>query len=52
MMQNTLPANSNPKPPYVLALDVGTSSTRTLLFDATGASIPRVLAERPYILTV
>lgn len=52
MMQNILPANSNPKPPYVLALDVGTSSTRTLLFDATGASIPRVLAQRPYKLTV
>ena len=39
MTQNALPDNSNLKPPYVLALDVGTSSTRTLLFDATGATI-------------
>ncbi len=52
MTQNTLPDNSNPKPPYILALDVGTSSTRTLLFDATGASIPNVVAQRQYKLTV
>src|SRR5580700_6126256 len=41
-----------PKPPYILALDVGTSSTRTLLFDATGTAIPNVLSQRPYKLTV
>src|SRR5919108_4921884 len=46
MTQNANSANqtTNPKPPYVLSLDVGTSSTRTLLFDATGASIPGVHA--------
>src|SRR5947209_2309407 len=52
MTQNTLPDNSNPKPPYILALDVGTSSTRTLLFDATGASVPNVVAQRQYKLMV
>lgn len=41
---------NEPKPPYILALDVGTSSTRALLFDATGASIPSVLARRQYQL--
>ncbi len=52
MTQNTLPDNSNPKPPYILALDVGTSSTRTLLFDATGVGVPNVVAQRQYKLTV
>jgi gluconokinase len=41
-----------PEAPLVLALDVGTSSTRTLLFDAKGASISNVHAQRPYQLTV
>jgi gluconokinase len=50
MTQDT--PSTNPKPPYVLALDVGTSSTRTLLFDATGATIPSVLSQRTYKLTV
>jgi gluconokinase len=52
MTQNTLSDNSNQKPPYILALDVGTSSTRTLLFDATGATVPNVVAQRQYKLTV
>src|SRR5437763_8744078 len=52
MTQNTLPDNSNQKPPYILALDVGTSSTRTLLFDAMGARVPNVVAQRQYKLTV
>lgn len=43
---------NDPKPPYILALDVGTSSTRALLFDATGASIPSVVARRQYQLMV
>lgn len=53
MTQNANSANqtTDPKPPYVLSLDVGTSSTRTLLFDATGASIPGVHAQRTYKLT-
>jgi len=43
---------TDPKPPFILSLDVGTSSTRTLLFDATGATIPSVHAQRPYKLNV
>lgn len=39
------------KPPYILALDVGTSSTRALLFDATGTFVPSVHAQRQYKLT-
>lgn len=42
----------DPKPPYILALDVGTSSTRTLLFDATASTVPSVHVQRPYKLTV
>ena len=41
---------ANPEPPYILALDVGTSSTRTLLFDAAGNTLPNVVAQRPYQL--
>lgn len=37
--------------PFVLALDVGTSSTRALLFDASGAIVPGVVSQRPYTLT-
>lgn len=37
--------------PLVLALDVGTSSTRTLLFDATGARVPDVGSQHTYQLT-
>lgn len=38
------------KPPFVLALDVGTSSTRALLFDVNGTAVPRVVAQRAYKL--
>lgn len=37
-----------PVPPYVLALDVGSSSVRALLYDANGAAIPEVKAQRTY----
>ncbi|HEU5228806.1 MAG TPA: FGGY family carbohydrate kinase, partial [Ktedonobacteraceae bacterium] len=37
-------------PPFVLALDVGTSSTRALLFDATGTVVPKMISQRPYQL--
>jgi gluconokinase len=40
------------KPPFVLALDVGTSSTRALLFDASGAAVPNVVSHRTYALTI
>ncbi|HCI80067.1 MAG TPA: carbohydrate kinase, partial [Ktedonobacter sp.] len=47
-----LPSQTNdPKPPYILSLDVGTSSTRTLLFDSLGATVTRVHAQRQYQLT-
>ncbi|QBD81548.1 carbohydrate kinase [Ktedonosporobacter rubrisoli] len=41
----------NLEPPFVLALDVGTSSTRSLLFDARGNVVPKVLSQRTYKLT-
>jgi gluconokinase len=37
-------------PPYVLALDIGTSSVRALLFDATGAAVLAAQAQRAYPL--
>src|SRR5258708_37567768 len=43
---------TQPKPPFVLALDVGTSSTRALLYDATGNAIQQVHSQRTYTLTV
>lgn len=51
MPQQVSAANPHPAPPSILALDVGTSSTRTLLFDARGNTLPQVLAQRPYQLT-
>jgi gluconokinase len=38
-------------PPYILSLDIGTSSVRALLFDATGTVVPHVLAQHTYTLT-
>jgi gluconokinase len=40
------------KPPFVLALDIGTSSTRALLFDASGTAVPNVVSQHTYKLTV
>lgn len=39
------------KPPYILGLDVGTSSTRALLFDANGTTVPDIVSQRTYKLT-
>ncbi len=44
-------ANLNARSPLVLALDVGTSSTRALLFDATGTMVRDVQAQETYELT-
>lgn len=51
-------ANSNLAPqeqqlhsPYILSLDVGTSSTRALLYDATGSGVPHVVSQHTYALT-
>ena len=49
MQQN---ANSNPPVPFILSLDVGTSSTRALLFDATGTGVPGIQVQDSYELTV
>ena len=49
MQQN---ANSNLPVPFILSLDVGTSSTRALLFDATGAGVPGIQVQDSYELTV
>ncbi len=49
----TQSANSKAQPthpPYILSLDVGTSSTRALLFDATGTPIPHVISQKSYQL--
>ena len=43
--------NDTLKSPFVLALDVGTSSTRALLFDANGSAVPNIVSQRPYTLT-
>lgn len=49
MAQST---KSNPQVPFILALDVGTSSTRALLFDATGTAVPGIQAQDAYELTL
>ena len=36
--------------PYILALDIGTSSVRALLFDSSGAAVPHMLAQHTYAL--
>lgn len=44
-------AAGDPALPLVLALDVGTSSTRAMLFDARGVAIPGLLAQTQVELT-
>src|SRR5579875_2181280 len=51
-MQQPKTHTEKPEGPLILALDVGTSSTRTLLFDAKGASISSVHAQQQYKLNV
>src|SRR5690242_11530385 len=41
----------SPQAPLILALDVGTSSTRALLFDATGTRVPDIVSQHTYQLT-
>ncbi len=45
-------AHPTPPPPYILAIDFGTSSTRALLFDAEGHPVPQMLAQYAYPLTL
>jgi len=44
-------AHFNSRLPFILALDVGTSSTRALLFDASGTGVPGIQAQDTYELT-
>jgi gluconokinase len=41
---------SHPQP-YILALDIGTSSVRALLYDATGNAVPHAHAQQAYAVT-
>lgn len=41
----------NAKSPFILALDVGTSSTRALLFAADGRAIPGMISQSSYEIT-
>lgn len=52
MTQHVSSAKPTPEPPFILALDVGTSSTRALIFDANGNALPNALAQRTYKLTI
>ena len=45
-------AQKHSREPFILALDVGTSSTRALLFDAGGAGVPGIQAQDTYELTL
>ena len=47
--QNQEQAQSHTQP-YILALDIGTSSVRALLFDSSGSAVPNVLAQHTYAL--
>ena len=56
-MTQTTSTEEQPQPqahilpqPYILALDIGTSSVRALLFDATGNAVPHVLSQHTYTL--
>ena len=40
-----------PRPPYILALDVGSSSARAMLYDANGDAVPQIKAQRTYAST-
>jgi gluconokinase len=51
MTQNPNPQDQAIHQPFILSLDVGTSSTRALLFDATGAAMHGVQSQHTYQLT-
>lgn len=52
LAQPQLKAQARPDSPYpyILALDIGTSSVRALLFDSAGSAVPHVLAQHTYTL--
>lgn len=49
---DTTQAGAVPTLPLVLALDVGTSSTRAMIFDARGRAVPGLLAQTQVDLTL
>src|SRR5689334_12109049 len=49
--QQTQRRSTPPEPPYILALDIGTSSVRALLFDSKGTTIPNAYSQHTYALT-
>ena len=51
MTQNSPDQHTDYKSPFVLGLDIGTSSTRALLFDASGSTVAHVQSQRTYPLT-
>src|SRR5450432_132068 len=51
MTQSTTDQKTDYPSPFVLGLDVGTSSTRALLFDANGATVAHIQSQRTYPLT-
>jgi len=52
MIQNQSQQDQAIHQPFILSLDVGTSSTRALLFDATGAAVHGVQSQHTYQLTI
>jgi gluconokinase len=50
MASLTHPEAAQAHPPFILTLDVGTSSVRALLFDATGAAVQGTQAQHSYKL--
>ena len=50
-MTSQVPSGTTASGRYVLALDVGSSSTRALLFDATGVAVDDCASHRPYTAT-
>jgi gluconokinase len=53
LMQVLAPGRRSPgyQAPFVLALDIGTSSTRALLFDANGTAVSHAISQHMYKLT-
>src|SRR6266702_473019 len=51
VQQQSQGQSQSQKQPYILALDIGTSSVRALLFDSSGTAVPNVLAQHTYTLT-
>src|SRR2546430_15432946 len=51
VQQQSQGQSQSQKQAYILALDIGTSSVRALLFDSSGTAVPHVLAQHTYTLS-